>query len=231
MAIPYFTESLDSIPETLRSEYVEDADGGFRLNLDEPLVPKAKLDEFRNTNIKYKQELDKYNGVDVEEYKQLKSSKEKDVVKKKYADDEIEQLFDKRLSAKEQEWQSTLAAEKQARESVENKYRSTILENTVTQAATKAGVKAGAIQDVLLRAQREFSFDGDKLVAKDASGEVVYNKDGKPMQVTDWLGGLAKDAGHLFEASNGGGATGNKSGQVKKAYGSPIDMIKAGLQK
>ena len=67
----------EDIPENLQEYYIE-KDGGFHLQAD-GLVPKTTVDEFRNNNIKLTKELEKVqntlNGVNVEEYKQLKEEK------------------------------------------------------------------------------------------------------------------------------------------------------------
>ena len=70
----FFTTSAE-IPSGL-AEYYEERDGGFHLAV-EGMVPKGKLEEFRNNNIELTRERDelkqKLDGIDVDEYRRITS--------------------------------------------------------------------------------------------------------------------------------------------------------------
>ena len=59
---------------------------------------------------------------------------------------------------------------------------------------------------------------------------VVYGKDGtSPMSVIDWTTGLKKQAPHLFQGSQGGGAQGSGKGNVDTSKLTSAQKIAQGL--
>ena len=70
MALQATVTEIDSVPEALRSAYVE-KDGTYHLDVD-GMVDKAKLDDFRSNNVKLLKDIEtlqgKYKDVDVDQY-------------------------------------------------------------------------------------------------------------------------------------------------------------------
>ena len=80
-----YTDSLDSIPESLHSFY-QKQDDGYKLNV-KNVVPSAKLDEFRTNNRKLNAELEdlrkQMSYVDMDEYNRLKDQYSKENKRRK----------------------------------------------------------------------------------------------------------------------------------------------------
>ena len=98
---------------------------------------------------------------------------------------------------------------------VEDRLAGTLISAEISKHISSVGsVRKGAMDDILNRAQRTFSYKEGSIVALDADGSPVYSKDGKtPMSVAEWCSGLAEAAPYFFEGNNGGGAQGNNGGQ------------------
>ncbi len=82
-------------------------------------------------------------------------------------------------------------------------------------AATASGIEPGALLDVQLRAQTQFTFDQerDTLVIRDSDGGVVFGKDGKsPKSIKEWLDDQKEVSRHWWPPSKGGGAEGSGRG-------------------
>lgn len=79
MALKYKLKSKEEAPAELASLYVE-RDGAFVLDI-EGAVDKAKLDEFRTTNVALLKERDelkqRFEGIDPDEFKRLKEAHQK----------------------------------------------------------------------------------------------------------------------------------------------------------
>lgn len=90
-----------------------------------------------------------------------------------------------------------------------------MIDNAVRDAAAKSGVRAGAVDDVLLRARQVFKVQDGKAVAFDGDKQ-LFGSTGDPLTVAEYINGkLVEAAPHLFEPSQGGGAKkadGNSSG-------------------
>jgi len=91
-------------------------------------------------------------------------------------------------------------------------------------------VKQSAFEDVLLRAKNTFSLQDGVAVAKDSNGETIYNAEGEPLTIDQWINKLQKTAGHLFEESTGVGAKGQKSVVSVSKEQTPMEKISFGLK-
>jgi hypothetical protein len=61
--------------------------------------------------------------------------------------------------------------------------------------------------------------DGKTPVMRNEAGELQIGKDGKPLGVQEWLGGLADERPHWFPGMTGGGTNGGRSnGGGRKPY-------------
>ena len=216
-------KSKDEIPEEHR-EFYEEKGGVWKLKLDDSVVPKDKLDEFRNNNIKLMKKLEelegKLSGVDLEEYQQLKAKME-ELEKKKLIDaGKIDELVQREAMKIKREYEDKLKqlqeeAEKNAQAAT--KYREK-LSNTLVDAEVQKAVlsvakpREGAVHDILLRAKQVFRVTDDgEVMPYDENGNVIQTDDG-PMTFKDWAEQLVQQAPYLFEGSGGGGAGGSGNG-------------------
>lgn len=217
MGLKYEIETLDAVPEALREHYTEGEDKKYRLAV-EGVVPKTKVDEFRQNNIKLLQERDtyqeqaktlaeKYKDVDLDEYVRLKTGKGKGK-----GDDDVEAIVEERIKAYRTKHETELGTVKGQLEAKEAKLSTLLIDNALQSAAIAAGVAETAVDDVVRRGREMFRLKDDSVIPM-ANGQVVYGEDGlTPLSVKEWIGGLAASAPHLFKQSQGGGANNNGGG-------------------
>jgi hypothetical protein len=206
------------IPSEIQSHYAE-RDGAWHLDVEGGAVPKAKLDEFRQTNITLAKERDelkakvtKFDGIDLEVLK-TKAAKAEELEQQlsKGGGNDLDKVIVARLKPLQDQLQS-LTSE---RETLNKQLREKTVNEGALAAATKRGLKASAHEDVLARAGRSLKLgDNGAVQVVDGSGQVRYSKtDGvTPMTLEEWAGELIASAPHLFESNAGGGAAGNGSG-------------------
>lgn len=229
MPFKYKLATLDGLPEAHKilykpegSEFVLDAEG---------VVPKEKLDEFRNNNITLQQQLDKLKDVDPAKYRELikisKQVEEGELIKAGKLDEVVALRVGEMKAALETQIteKDTLLQQTTSQLSI------LLIDNQVKSAALTLGIHPTAVDDIVLRARGVFTVDKGAPVPKDASGNVIYGKDGStPMSIQDWAQGLKKTAPHLFIGSVGsgaGGGRGNGSADISKM--TPSQKIAYGL--
>ena len=220
MALKSVHETSEEIPEGLNEFYVE-KDGKFHLAV-EGMTEKAKLDEFRNSNIELKkqveqmsQSLDTFNGID--------PKKAKDALKKISGLEDKELMdqgqFDELFKKKELELTGkidALQSHATEQENTASRYKEELETYRVTSAIQTAVNEAGtpqssAIADILARAKTSWNID-DKgnLFCVDETGKARYSENGTQyLSPKEWALELIQTAPHLFASSSGGGANGS----------------------
>ena len=210
-------KSLDEVPEALRVLYTQQGDF-FVLSEVEGLVPKEKLDEFRDNNIQLKKQLEdiaeKYKDIDPAKAREAQEQLQKLTDKKLIDEGKLDELLQQRTDRMRADFESQTKALKAAADDWEKKFTSVngqlskvLIDSEITKAATAAGVRASAVEDVLLRGRNVFRLDNGKVVPYDGDNKPIYGKTGTEyLSINEWIEGLAKNAGHLFEQSKGGGA-------------------------
>ena len=202
-------EEHGALAEGLRAAYVQDGEG-YKLDLaaaDEPKDGakddaggdlKSRLDEFRQNNIKLLKQLEEQG----EQIKTLTAAKQKADDAAKAADDE--KLSETQKLAKRIEElttkidETTKTAEDRAKELAAEKMTA-----QVRDAATKAGIRPAAVEDVIVRA-RGFGF-------KPGENGAPGHPENKTLD--DFFGGLKQDADFLFQPTAGdGGGSGSAGG-------------------
>lgn len=213
MALKYIYPTKAEIPVEHAPYYVE-RDGKFVLDA-EGIVPKEKLDEFRNTNVALVKERDafkaKLDGVDIEALKA--AAIERDSLKQQLADGKGGDV-DKLLNARLKPVLDQFEALKRDKEASENQLRQRTINESALSAATKRGLRASAHDDLLARASRNLKLDNGAVRVVDAGGQTRYSRaDGvTPMTLDEWTEEQHSLAPHLFESNAGGGAAGSGSG-------------------
>ena len=205
---------LEDVAEEFRKFYTQGADGAFYLNVD-GAVAKEKLDEFRDRNIQLMKDMEKFKDVDPEKYAQLKSEHDKLTEGELIKAGKVEELIASRVTAMKTAHEAAMAELKGRYDIGQRQLETLLIDNEVRAHATKAGVAATAVDDVLLRAKTMFKVEDGKPVAKDADGKVIYGKDGtNSIAIGDWLSGLKEQAPHLFAPSQG-----SNSGNMRNGVG------------
>lgn len=222
---------LEDIPEAQRSFYAQGSDGAYYLQV-EGAVDKTRLDEFRDNNVALKSQLEQFKGLDPAKVQEMIENQRK-IDEKKFIDaGDIEGLVAQRVSTMKADFDGRYGQLETQFKTANRQLEVLLIDNDVRANAIKAGVAATAVDDVLLRAKTIFSVQEGRPVAKDASGKVIYGKDGQTsLSVGEWLGGLKEQAPHLFQPSQGSGSTNVRQGApANGARQSATSKIAAGLE-
>ncbi len=224
MALELVVDTLEALPETVRSLYVA-ADGKFRLDvsgIEDTKGLKSALDKEREAAkeaTKAKKELEtRFAGIDPEQVKALMSRFENDEEGKLIAAGKMDKVIENRTEKQRQEFARLMkeSADKVAEADARaGKFSQRVLDNHIRAAAAKVGIHAHAVEDALYRGRNLFQLDenGDAVqISKD--GQTIYGKDGKtPYTPAEWLESLKEIAPHWFPAgASGGGSSGGNSG-------------------
>lgn len=214
MTIKAVVDDINAVPEALRGFYTEQ-DGKFTLTVD-GLVPKTKLDEFRQNNINLAQERDalkqQFDGIDPKTARELlaKAQAEKDKILIDAG--KVDELLAQRVDAMRKDFETQLSGETNKGKKLQAQLESLLIDGAIRDAAVRAGVRASAIEDVLLRGRTVFKLVDGKAVPMQGD-QPIFGKTGDAMGMDEWVSGLATNATHLFEPNRGGGAAGGSSGQ------------------
>lgn len=212
---------LEEIPEAHREFYVE-KDGKFSLTV-EGLVSKDRLDEFRETNVALKKQVEelneKFTDIDPELYREMREKAEKERTKKLIAADKVDEVVADAVKAARAGFDKQLKGVEDEKRKLNIQLESLLIDNSVRDSAAKSGVRAGAVEDVLLRARQVFKVVDGKAVAFDGDKQ-LFGSTGDPLTVTEYITGkLTESAPHLFEPSQGGGARKAEGGSSGGAAG------------
>src|SRR6266481_4903726 len=169
MALKYKLQSKSEIPAGHESLYVQ-RDGGLVLDA-EGVVERSKLDEFRTNNLALLKQLDdlkrKFDGIDPEQARQLEQTKRELEEKAALKAGEVDKVVASRVQSIKGDLERTTAE----RDALNARLSDIQINQGVIVAATKRGLRSGAIADVTLRAQRAFKLvngvpqaqDGDRI--------------------------------------------------------------------
>ena len=220
-------DSLDKVPEELREHAVEQ-DEKVLINV----VPKTKLDEFRENNINIAKERDELNqkyskvqevvGEDLDEfqkqYNDLLETKRLveagELVKNTSLDEAVQKRtaeMKSDLEGKIKSLEQDRNAWKEQTHSLQNRYNQREIDRYVTEAVLdpELGARPEALPDILRRAHDAFTVKDDGSIIPMENDQVVYGSDGtSPMTNKEWLLKMKKEAPHFFKGSSGGDAGG-----------------------
>lgn len=211
MGLKYQIAKLEDVPENVRGLYKQD--GAVYVLDAEDVVPKTKLDEFRNNNIQLTQQLEKLKDIDPVKYAELIKLQQDVEEGRLIKEGKLEDVVTLRVTNMKRELEGQLAGTQSQLTQANAQLAVLMIDNAVRQAAVKNGALPTALDDVVLRARTVYSMDKGQPIPKDGKGQIIYGKDGTtPMAVEDWLVDLKKTAPHLFAGSQGSGAGGGRGG-------------------
>ena len=220
MALKSIIENKEEIPEGVK-EFYEEENGKYLLKV-EGLTEKAKLDEFRNSNIELQKKLEEAS-TNLESFNGIDAVAAKDALAKMQSVENQELMdkgqFDELLAKQESEYGGKIdAIQKHAteQENSAKKYKDELETYRVTSAIQTAVNESGtpqssAVADILARAKSSWSID-DKgnLFCVDSSGKARYSENGTQyLSPQEWSKELIANAPHLFVPSIGSGANGS----------------------
>ena len=238
MALKFKLKSREEVPAELASFYVE-RDGAFLLDA-EGAVEKSKLDEFRTNNVTLQKQLaeltQRFEGIEPDQVKALMAEKQK-LEEEKLLNgsphpsplpgaerEKIEKVVENRIKSMKADLEKQVAGLTTEREALTARLVEIEINQGVTLAATKRGLRPTAIPDAVARARKVFQLVNGVPTAFEPDGKSVrYGRDGvTPMTLDEWAEGLVTEAPHLFESSAGGGAVGHNSGGVGSVRKNPF---------
>jgi hypothetical protein len=218
--LKYLIETLDDVPEEHQALYAESQINGKKVHVlqVEGAVAKQKLAEFRDNNIKLKQQvegLQDWEALEMtpEEVRELVAKRDAiEAAKVKGSGEDIEAQIAQRTEKMRKDFEARMAKITQERDSTNRQLSERIITQAALDAAGKKGLRPTATTDVTSRARSLFQLVDGKPTALEADGTPKYGKDGySPLSVEEWVESLTAEAPHLFESSAGGGA-GSASG-------------------
>jgi hypothetical protein len=218
MALKFKCKSKDEIPAGLEAHYVE-RDGAWVLDA-EGAADKAKVEEFRATNVTLMKERDelkkRFEGIDPDEVRRLSEEKQRLEEAQQLKAGETEKVIEVRVKAARGELEKQVAALTAERDALNGRLVTIQIDQGVVATATKRGLRATAIPDITSRARSVFRLVGGVPTAFEADGQTVrVGKDGaSAMNLEEWIETQVSEAPHLFESNAGSGAAGNGSGGV-----------------
>lgn len=237
MSLKLEVATLDGIPEAVKPLYVA-KDGKYVLDaegLDEMQGAKARLTEFRDNNIKLLKQLENQSSLTDSEKAEMKRLQG---IEKEYKDkqripiSEMDTHVAARTKQLHEEFTTKLADAQKESSTYQSMFESEKIGNVLRNEALKAGVLPDALDDVMNRGERVFKLKDGAVIAFDSKNELIYGKDGKALQVSEWFDGLATSAKFLFATNSGSGATGSTrtSGKVDLDSMSGAERIAHGLR-
>lgn len=223
-------DSLEQVPEGLREGAKTNDTGKVVINV----VPKDKLDEFRENNIKIVKERDDLATalgkakeiLGTEDFEQAAASlgelrttaqrvKDGQLVENKG----LEEAITERTTKMREEFQGEIArhaseakAWKDKFSATDTKLRRTHIDRAITDVVLDegSGVHPKALTDILGRAYGLFEVGDDGKLTPKKGDAVIYGGDGAtPMSPKEWVLSLKEEAPYFFKGSNGGGSTGS----------------------
>lgn len=219
MALQFEVTDINTVPEAIRSQYKQEG-AVFKLDV-AGVVPAARLDEFRNNNIRLQQDLDKFKHIDPTKYAELQEAQRKIAEGELIAKGDVDGLVNLRVGEMKKTYEGQVLDLTGKLGQADQNLSRLLIDNVVKNEGLKAGVLPVAIDDLALRAGATFTLDKGVPVMKDMTGNVVYGKDGTtPKSIGEWVGDLRKSAPHLFAGFNGSGAGGGRQGN------GPVDLSK-----
>ncbi|MBJ9984444.1 hypothetical protein IAE19_03190 [Acinetobacter sp. S40] len=197
---------------------------------------KDKNAELINDKKQLKDELgslkSKVDGLDLDAIKVLLEKSSQDEESKLIAEGKIEEVIQKRTEKMRQEHEKQVKSEKDRADKAEdyaNKFRQSVIQGQIIQAAVEAGALNEASADIAFLAQSQFSLDENgKAVAIDSNGEIVIGKDGAtPVQPKEWIESLRENKPYFWPKADGMGSPG--SGKSMKKWSDYTEAERASL--
>ena len=217
MALKAFVKSLDEIQESARAFYVEDGNGGFKLDaegVEDVTGLKNSLTAVREELKTLKADYNKYKDLDPEKAREALKKMEELEDQGLLDQGKVDELVARRTERMRMDFDSQVKALKGSADEKENTIKSLssrlekhLIEQGLIAAVMEVGVpKKSAIQDIASRGKGTWKLDENgNPVALGSDGSKIFGKDGKaPITMAEWAEGLMVEAPHLFEPSTGG---------------------------
>jgi len=220
---PEFKAALQTAIDGMKTEF----DSTLQAKVDEVTSGLKTKNEELIGKLKTSTEFGKsFEGMDAEKVKSMMAAMENNEDMKLIADGKFEEVIAKRMDKVTAEFTEKLKAATDALEistANENKYKTTLQNNTVKDAITKEALKAGvrpeALDDIVRRGLDIFSIDEKgEIESRNSEGDLIQ-VDGKLQNPERFMEGLKKDAPYYWGESQDSGAKGNKGKENQQNKG------------
>jgi hypothetical protein len=200
---------------------IAEATKGLKENRDTILNEKKSVEE------KFKELSSQFEGVDPKILRSLAERMKNDEETKLIAEGKIEEVFSRRTEALKRDYDSRIKAQEELvgkltndKQGLETKFKDTLIEGIIRQAASEVNVLPAALEDAIFRGKRVFQLDDNFApVAKNTDGTIVLGKDAKtPLSAKEWLEAMKEKAPHWYPGSSGAGASGSRPGPGGASY-------------
>lgn len=196
---------------------------------------KTKADEFRTTNVQLKEQLEKFNGFDADEYKRLKSlGSDVNAANEQMKRMELEWQgrFDGVVAERDEAKNENMALKKQVDEDAFKFDAQLAISRHNAKYKAVAVQEGGAATDLIEKMMKSRKVIDNRVVMLD--NEKEFTTDSGIGSLDDWINTVGRrDFPYLFNQPAGGGATGSTSSGAgsKQITRSEFDAISDPVRK
>jgi hypothetical protein len=215
-------DSLDDLGEDLHDYYVQAQDGKFVLNLGgrpRGFVPQGEHEEFRSNNTTLqnevttlKEQLGKFDGVNVDEYTELKGAKDELDRKQLIKSGDVEGLVATEVEKAVKPLSGEIESLRNTNSDLQSQLANKVVDEEIIKAGNAFGKMKAGTEDVLVTKAKAAGFQNVSGELRRKTGEaVVYSTEnpGQPQTIAEWITGeAAKEFPWVWEPSTGGGGGG-----------------------
>jgi len=218
-------EDFDKLDPAIQSEYKIQEDKSYKLDVPD-MVSKAqykekvdKVDEFRQSNIDLKNQVDekdgKMKGIDLERFNSFLETERKVKEKELLEKGDIDAIVDSRIGEMKDNHTTQIKDKDTELSSAKSQLHKLLVTNALQAAASESGAHPTAVADIVNRGEQVFTLKDGKVVAMDGENPIL-NKNGEPKSISEYMDGLTGDAPHLFQQSTGADTKDTSSVSPKK---------------
>ncbi len=187
---------------------------------------KDRLSEFRDNNVKHKEALEKFEGIDVDEYRELKSAKDALERKELIKAGDVETAIDAALEKQKADFDKRLEAVQGENTTLQADLRTLRVTDRLKVAAADAGARSEAVEDLIKSVSDQFEIvDGELVHQSNGSPTLSKAKAGENMGPEEFFTEHAVSKPFFYGASGGGGGE-----ETRKVTGSKRMISKEEFQ-
>ena len=220
------SESFDKLNDVEKTFYAQAGDG-YQLQV-EGATDKAKLDEFRASNVDLLKQQEAFKGVDIEKYRKLEEQERKLRDKELIDKGEFDTLVTERTQAISSDYEAKINNVQSQYEQLLNSHNSYVSKTEIEGEAIKAfsahKINPDAFDGVLAQIKSKFTVDNGQVIAKDGD-TILTGADGN-LTVSEFVASQPE----IFKIqSSGGNGQGNNNAQPQAQGKTSREKISSGL--
>ncbi len=221
-------DAFDDLSDLEKTFYKADGDQ-YQIEI-EGVVDKARLDEFRSSNVELLKEAEKFKGVDLDQYRDVMEQQRKIRDKELIDKGDFDTLLTESTNSMRSDFEAKIATLTEDNESITKKYNALVTKHEIEGAATKAftehKISPDAHDAIMAQIKGKFSFDGTQVIAK--NGDVIEAGENGNLTVAEFVKGQPE----MFKVQNiGGGGQGATGKPAATSVMTSTERIAAALKK